>query len=113
MEAKVSVLLQGAAKETSCARTLELKMVNTSANPSNLELLQAARSEDLVYDQIDVLAVLGDAERKIVDTLKLGGAHLLQGARGMGKSMLLRRAEVELDKEFLQCKCLGVYVNFK
>ena len=88
-------------------------MTNPDSNPSNFELLQAARSEDLVYEQIDTLAVLGEAERKIVDTLKQGGAHLVQGARGMGKSMLLRRAEIELDKEFQTDKTLGVYVNFK
>ena len=88
-------------------------MLTTEAKPSSLELLQAARSEDLVYEQINSLTALGDAERRILDTLKQGGAHLLQGARGMGKSMLLRRAETELDKEFDQNKALGVYVNFK
>jgi hypothetical protein len=88
-------------------------MGTVEANPSSFELLQAARSEDLVYEQIDALAVLGEAERKIIDTLKQGGAHLLQGARGMGKSMLLRRAEVELDKELQQVRTLAVYVNFK
>ncbi len=87
--------------------------MTANAKPSSLELLQAARSEDLLYEQIDTLVVLGEAERKIVDTVKQGGAHLIQGARGMGKSMLLRRAEIELDKEFAQTRCLGVYVNFK
>ena len=55
----------------------------------DLDLLQAARCEDLEYTQIQELTVLGDSERKIVDILKQSGAHLLQGARGIGKSMLL------------------------
>lgn len=78
-----------------------------------LDLLQAARSEDLVYEQIVELSVLGDLERRIVDTLKQSGAHLLQGARGVGKSMLLRQAEIEMDKDFPRDRKLGVYVNFK
>jgi hypothetical protein len=77
------------------------------------DLLQAARSEDLLYEQISELSVLGDHERNIVDTLKRSGAHLLQGARGVGKSMLLRKAEVELDRDFPSVKTVGVYVNFK
>lgn len=82
-------------------------------NNQDMELLQTARCEDLVYEQISKLTVLGDFERKIVDTLKQSGAHLLQGARGVGKSMLLRQAEVEMDKDFEQTKKLAVYVNFK
>lgn len=66
----------------------------------DLDLLQAARCEDLEYQQIKDLTVLGYNERKIVDTLKQSGSHLLQGARGIGKSMLLRQAETEMDNEF-------------
>lgn len=77
------------------------------------DLLQAARMEDLVYDQINHLTVLGDFERKIVDTLKQSGAHLLMGARGVGKSMLLKQAEIELDNEFAASRKLAVYVSFK
>lgn len=51
----------------------------------DMDLLQAARSEDLVYEQIAQLTVLDDFERKVVDTLKQSGAHLLQGSRGVGK----------------------------
>ncbi|MBY0201677.1 MULTISPECIES: zinc ribbon domain-containing protein [Paenibacillus] len=77
------------------------------------DLLQAARMEDLVYDQISDLTVLGGFERKIVDTLKQSGAHLLMGARGVGKSMLLKQAEIELDKDFTASRKLAVYVTFK
>lgn len=77
------------------------------------DLLQAARSEDLLYDQISQLTALGNVERKIIDTLKQSGAHLLQGSRGVGKSMLMRQAEVEMDDDFINSKKLAVYVNFK
>lgn len=77
------------------------------------DLLQAARSEDLLYDQISQLTALGNVERKIIDTLKQSGAHLLQGSRGVGKSMLMRQAEVEMDADFVNSKKLAVYVNFK
>jgi len=77
------------------------------------ELLQAARCEDLLYNQIRELTVVGEYERGITDTLKQAGAHLLEGARGVGKSMLLRLAEIELDSSFNKERRLGVYVNFK
>ncbi|EKD28546.1 MAG: hypothetical protein ACD_79C00280G0002 [uncultured bacterium] len=79
----------------------------------DFELLHAARTEDLEDSQISLLAVLGDAEKEIVEKLKFSGSHLLQGARGIGKSMLLRETEAELEAEFHVSKILGVYVNFK
>jgi hypothetical protein len=78
-----------------------------------LDLLQAARCEDLIYSQIRELSVLGPFEESIIATLKQSGAHLLEGARGVGKSMLLRLAEIEMDTEFSQVRKLAVYVNFK
>ena len=77
------------------------------------DLLQAARCEDLQYAQIRDLFVLGDFERKIIEVLKGAGAHLLQGARGVGKSMLLRSAEIEMDSSFAAARHMAVYVNFK
>jgi zinc-ribbon domain len=77
------------------------------------DLLQAARCEDLQYTQIRDLSVLGDFERKIIEVLKGAGAHLLQGARGVGKSMLLRSAEIEMDSNFAAARQMAVYVNFK
>lgn len=99
-------------EENSPAAAVEPASVNTKSATSS-DLLQAARSEDLLYEQIGELSVVGDHERRIVDTLKQGGAHLLQGARGVGKSMLLRQAEVELDRDFQSARTVGVYVNFK
>ena len=78
-----------------------------------LDLLQAARCEDLLYEQIKALTVVGDFEKDLISKLKQSGAHLLQGARGVGKSMLLRSAEIDLDSSFATDKKLAVYINFK
>ncbi len=78
-----------------------------------MDLLQAARCEDLKYNEIKDLTVLSSYERGVVDKLKLSGSHLLQGARGVGKSQLLRQAEIEMDDEFTVAKKLSVYINFK
>lgn len=80
-----------------------------------VDLIQAARCEDLNYQQVRALSVLGDYEKNIVSKLKQSGAHLLMGSRGVGKSMLLRTAEIEMDDEFTSEKALAVYVyvNFK
>ena len=80
---------------------------------SGEDLLQSARCEDLLYEDIKRVSVLGDFERRIIDALKGSGANLLEGARGVGKSMLLRMAEIELDLSFPAEKKLSVYVNFK
>jgi hypothetical protein len=84
-----------------------------TAKSDVIDLLQAARCEDLQYGQIRELSVLGDFEQKVIMTLKGAGAHLLQGARGVGKSMLLRSAEIEMDSAFAKEAQLAVYVNFK
>jgi hypothetical protein len=76
-------------------------------------LLHAARCEDLKDNEIKEVTVLGKFEQDIVRVLQQPGAHLLQGARGVGKSMLLKAAELELDKDFYQRKVLPIYVSFK
>lgn len=83
------------------------------ATPRAEDLLQAARCEDLSYGQIKDLSVLGHFETHVISTLKQPGSHLLEGARGVGKSMLLRLAEIEMDAEYKTQKRLGVYVSFK
>lgn len=79
----------------------------------DFDLLHAARTEDLEDSQISQLAVIGKAEGEVIAKLKFSGAHLLQGARGIGKSMLLRETESELDRDFKNDRALPVYVNFK
>jgi hypothetical protein len=83
------------------------------SDPDTSDLLQTARCEDLLYEQINEVSVVGDFERRIIDATKGSGANLLEGARGVGKSMLLRIAEFELDRDFERDRKLGVYVNFK
>lgn len=82
-------------------------------NNSTTDYLEAARSEDLRPQEVTTLGVVTEIERAIIDSLKGPGAHLLQGARGVGKTTLLRLAERELDSEFSESKVLAVYVNFK
>lgn len=79
----------------------------------DFDLLHAARTEDLEDTQISKLAVIGELEAEVIAKLKFSGAHLLQGARGIGKSMLLKETEAELDRDFKKDRTLGVYVNFK
>ncbi|WP_321416756.1 zinc ribbon domain-containing protein [uncultured Desulfobacter sp.] len=79
----------------------------------DFDLLHAARTEDLEDSQISKLAVIGKNEKEIIGKLKYSGSHLLQGARGIGKSMLLKEAEAELDREFNDDRNLAIYVNFK
>ena len=77
------------------------------------DLLQTARCEDLLVEQINQVSVIGDFERRMIHAAKGSGANLLEGARGVGKSMLLRIAEFELDRDFEKDRKLAVYVNFK
>lgn len=79
----------------------------------DFDLLHAARTEDLEDSQISDLAVIGKTEAEVIGKLKFSGAHLLQGARGIGKSMLLKETEAELDRDFNEDRVLAVYVNFK
>lgn len=79
----------------------------------DFDLIHAARTEDLEDSQVSELAVIGKTEADVIAKLKFSGAHLLQGARGIGKSMLLRETEAELDKDFKKDRILAVYVNFK
>jgi hypothetical protein len=86
-------------------------LTHPTTQPS--EYLEAARSEDLQLSEVKALSVFTDFEREMLNSLKGPGAHLLQGARGVGKTTLLRCAEIELDMEFNQNRSLGVYINFK
>jgi hypothetical protein len=83
------------------------------ATTESQEYLEAARSEDLKLHEVRELGVVTNFERNIIDSLKGPGAHLLQGARGVGKTTLLRLAETELDASFQVTRTIGVYINFK
>jgi hypothetical protein len=84
-----------------------------ATSPTPHDYLEAARSEDLKPQEVRDLGVVTSFERDIISSLKGPGAHLLQGARGVGKTTLLRLAETDMDNDFNQKKELAVYVNFK
>lgn len=88
-------------------------MKNNDKVQEDFNFLQVTRSEDLNSEEIKKLSVLGDDEKEIITKLSQNGAHLLQGARGVGKTMLLKMAEIDMDKKFMKNKILSVYVNFK
>lgn len=77
------------------------------------DYLEAARSEDLKPQEVKDLGVVTDFERNIIESLKNPGSHLLQGARGVGKTTLLRLAETEMESVFTSTRVLPVYINFK
>ncbi len=77
-------------------------------------LIDLARAEDFTDDaQFLECFTETDRERDIIERLKGPGAHLLEGPRGVGKSSLLKKTELELDEEYGASKILAVYVNFK
>ena len=76
-------------------------------------LIDLARAEDFSEEQFITCYTETDRERELVEKLKGPGAHLLEGPRGVGKSTLLKKAELELDESYNKSKILAVYVNFK
>lgn len=77
-------------------------------------LIDLARAEDFTDDEQFLNCFTEtDRERDFIERLKGPGAHLLEGPRGVGKSSLLRKAELELDEDYRNSKTLAVYVNFK
>lgn len=76
-------------------------------------LLDTARTEDLSDQQFLKCFAETERERDVILKLKGPGAHLLEGPRGVGKSSLMKKAELELDNEFHKSQVVGVYVSFK
>jgi len=76
-------------------------------------LIDLARAEDLTDDEFLTCFAETLRERDIIEKLKGPGAHLLEGPRGVGKSSLLKKAELELDETFHVDKSLAIYINFK
>ncbi|WP_419788310.1 hypothetical protein [Pseudodesulfovibrio sp.] len=76
-------------------------------------LIDLARAEDFTDDKFLECFSETKRERELIDRIKGPGAHILEGPRGVGKSTLFKKAELELDAAFVQNKELGVYVNFK
>lgn len=85
----------------------------SNINTDDFNFLQVTRSEDLNYNEIKELSVLGKEEEEIITKLSQSGAHLLQGARGVGKTMLLKMAEIRMDNNFNTNKVLSVEIMYK
>lgn len=81
---------------------------------NDVDLIDLTRAEDFPSDN-EFLRCFAEApeEKAIIDKLGGPGAHLLEGPRGVGKSTLMRKAELDLDDRYGTLKVLSVYVSFK
>ncbi|MET8860583.1 hypothetical protein [Streptomyces sp. NPDC004579] len=70
------------------------------------------RTEDLTLQEVGEYFVETQFDRQTIDTLKSKKTVVLQGARGVGKSFLLRVAQKEIDEGFNKNRILAVYVTF-
>lgn len=88
-------------------------MTLSPSESSTTNFIDLARAEDFNDEEFLECYAETQRERDIIEKLKGSGAHLLEGPRGVGKSSLMKKAELELDAEFAQNRVMGVYVNFK
>ena len=70
------------------------------------------RTEDLRKEEINEYFVETEVDRNIIDALKGRNPVVVVGSRGVGKSFLLKKAELELDDEFVDDRILPVYISF-
>ncbi|MFE6481434.1 P-loop NTPase fold protein [Streptomyces sp. NPDC057757] len=70
------------------------------------------RTEDLTLEDVEKYFVETDFDRQTIDILKSKKTVVLQGARGVGKSFLLKVAQKEMTDDFVNSKTLAVYVTF-
>jgi len=73
------------------------------------------RAEDIDKDSLEKLFVeTGEADKTIINALLAPGAHLLEGSRGTGKTMLLRVAYERMKSKLLKgvSSILPVFVRF-
>ncbi|MFJ7997318.1 hypothetical protein ACIQ7D_09235 [Streptomyces sp. NPDC096310] len=70
------------------------------------------RTEDLTLEDVGKYFVETDFDRQTINVLKGKKTVILQGARGVGKSFLLKVAQKESDEQFANSKVLAVYVTF-
>lgn len=70
------------------------------------------RTEDLTTEEINNLFVMSDTDQENISALKSNQPLLLIGSRGTGKTMLMRKAELELDSDFSSQRILSVHVSF-
>lgn len=70
------------------------------------------RTEDIKPEEVGQYFVETKRDREIVNLLKARNPVVLAGSRGVGKSFLLRVAELELKNDASDSKALAVYVSF-
>lgn len=70
------------------------------------------RTEDFKDEAIENVFVETEKDREIIENLKSEHQMLLIGSRGSGKTMLLKKAEIELNKEYSEKKYLPVFLSF-
>ncbi|MEW9533897.1 hypothetical protein [Microbispora sp. NPDC049125] len=70
------------------------------------------RTEDLTLEEVGDYFVETSMDRQTIDKLKSKKTVVLQGARGVGKSFLLKVAQKEIDDSFPDSRILAVYVTF-
>ena len=70
------------------------------------------RTEDLTLDDVGNFFVETKSDRQAIDALKSRKTVVLQGARGVGKSFLLKMAQKEMVDDFANSRTLAVYVTF-
>lgn len=70
------------------------------------------RTEDIKLSEITNIYVETESDRSIINNLKSNSQLLLIGSRGIGKTMLIKVAENELNREYSTEKVLPVYLSF-
>lgn len=70
------------------------------------------RTEDFKDDVIENVFVETENDRNIIENLKSEHQMLLIGSRGSGKTMLLKMAEIELNREYSEKRYLPVFLSF-
>lgn len=70
------------------------------------------RAEDFSTEELLRFFKCTRYEEELVLKLKDQGTYLLDGSRGSGKTMLMRIAESQLDKDFCKDRILAVFVRF-
>lgn len=70
------------------------------------------RTEDIKLSEITKIFVETKSDRNIINNLKSNSQLLLIGSRGIGKTMLIKVAENELNSEYSTKKVLPVYLSF-
>jgi len=70
------------------------------------------KTEYIQVDKIHDFFVSTQQNREIIESLKSSDSVILEASRGIGKSFLIRIAEVELDKTFTVDRILPIYVTF-